>query len=284
LRELAYVNGDIMGLEEATVPILDRGFLFGDGIYEVIRVYHGVPFGLERHLKRLQNSARSIMLNLPHTLGTFEDLILDLVEESEIKEGWVYMQVTRGVAPRSHAFPENVDPTLVMFVKALSEDNGGQHKAGASVVKILDQRWLFCNIKSVSLLANVLAKEQATRMGAYECILYRPDGRVTEGASCNVFAVLDGVVRTHPADNLVLPGITRDYVLEICADEGIPFDESAFSVEDLEKASEIFLTGTVSEITPVVKVDNTVIGDGTPGPVTTRLARAYRALVEKALL
>jgi D-alanine transaminase len=284
LRELAYVNGDIMDLEEATIPILDRGFLFGDGIYEVIRIYQGVPFGLDRHLQRLQNSARSIMLNLPHTMGTFEDLILDLVEESGIKEGWVYMQVTRGVAPRAHAFPENVDPTLVMFVKALPEDSGGQAKAGASVVKIPDQRWLLCNIKSVSLLANVLAKEQATRMGAYECILHRPDGSVTEGASCNVFAVIDGVVRTHPADNLVLPGITRDYVLEICADEGIPFNESAFSVEDLKGASEIFLTGTVSEITPVVKVDNTIVGDGTPGPVTTRIASAYAALVAKALL
>lgn len=283
MKQLAYVNGKIVDLESATIPVLDRGFIFGDGIYEVVRVYEGVPFGLGEHLKRLENSAAEILLPLPHTLETFEELIMALLEESDCREGSVYLQITRGVAPRSHAFPEHSEPTIVMFVKGIPPDLEESKKNGAACITLPDERWFHCNIKSVSLLANVMAKELAHRQNAFECILYRPGGRVTEGSSSNVFAVLDGVVRTHPANNLILPGITREYILRLCAHEGIPFEETAFLMEDMERATEVFLTGTVAEITPVITVDGRAVREGTPGPIASFLVDAYRSLVKRTV-
>ncbi len=283
MKEIAYVNGEMFDLESAKVPILDRGFLFGDGIYEVLRVYQGVPFTLDRHLQRLQQSAEGIMLPLPHTMETFEDIILDLIEESGCREGYVYIQVTRGVAPRTHAFPEQIEPTVVMFIGEVPSDLSRIRQVGASAISLPDKRWLICNIKTVNLLGGVLGKEAAHRQGARECLFYREEGRVTEGASSNAFAVIDGVVRTHPADNLILSGVTRDLILEICADEGTPFEERAFSLEELKTASEVFVTGTISEIIPMIRVDGRVVGNGSPGPVTLQLTASYAAMIERSV-
>lgn len=283
MKEIAYVNGKTSDFESARISVLDRGFLFGDGIYEVVRVYQGVPFTLDRHLQRLQQSAEAIMLPLPHTMGTFEDIILDLIEESDCREGWVYLQVTRGVAPRTHAFPEQIEPTVVMFVSEVPSHLGLVRQQGASAITLPDRRWLMCNIKTVNLLGGVLGKETAHRQGALECLFYRDECRVTEGASSNAFALVDGVVRTHPAGNYILPGVTRDLVLEICADEGIPFEERAFSLEDLKTAGEVFVTGTISEVIPIVKVDGRVVGNGSPGPITLQLIASYAALVERSI-
>jgi len=275
-----YVSGRFVSLDEASVPLTDRGLLFGDGIYEVYRVYRGRPFRLKEHFERLRRSATEIRLALPET--DWIALHAELAERNGLRDAdWtVYVQVTRGApASRGHAFPAvETPPTLFVIARPFTEPAATLHDDGASVITRADIRWGRCNVKSVNLLPNVLASQEAAEAGAWEAVFVR-DSVVTEGAHTNVFAVLDGRVTTHPEGPRILSGVTRAAVLELAHAEGLPVDETPMRLEALTGATEVFLTGTTAEVMPVVHVDGRPVGTGRPGPVAKRLRAAFRRLV-----
>ncbi|PTM58492.1 D-amino-acid transaminase [Desmospora activa] len=259
--------------ENAQVDIEDRGYQFGDGIYEVIRVYNGKAFRLQDHLDRFQRSADEISLQLPYNLERLSQLLQELVQTNQLADGTVYLQTSRGVAPRSHPFPEESHSVIVAYtVEAERPLNHLQN--GIRTMTQPDIRWLRCDIKSLNLLGAVLAKQKAKEHGCQESILHR-DETVTEGSSTNVFLAKDGQLFTHPANNLILHGITRQVVLELAADMGIPVKEEAFTLQDLHRADEVFITSTTMEITPVIEIDGTPVGDSTPGNLVRRLQAAF---------
>lgn len=266
-------NDRLIPRSEASVDIEDRGYQFGDGIYEVIRVYGGKPFYLAEHLERLEKSARAIRLPLPWDSGLLAEKLNQLVEANRLVEGTIYLQVTRGPAPRNHAFPEKAEPVLVAYTTEVPRPEA-MLKEGIRTCTHKDIRWLRCDIKSLNLLGAVLAKQEAVEKGCKEAILVR-DGTVTEGSSSNVFIVREGTLYTHPADNLILHGITRAIVLKCAGEAGIPVKEEAFSVDALHDADEVFITGTMVEVCPVTHVDDRKIGSGVPGPVTRHLQQAF---------
>lgn len=275
MPDVAFVNGRFMPLAEATVSVEDRGFQFGDGVYEVIRTYSGRPFELEAHLARLERSAKALDLPQPYSRSQWTQYVLEGIKRAAYPEAKIYLQITRGVAPRDHAFPANATATVVMTIRefhALSEEIKG---TGVSAIVIDDIRWGRCDIKSVNLLANVLARQQAKQARVFETILVK-DGHVTEGAVSNVMAVKGGAVMTAPEGPLILSGITRAVVLELARKDGIPVQEHAIPRSDLFCVDELLLTGTTVEVVGVVKVDGKVIGTGRPGPITQRLAALLR--------
>ena len=273
---VVYLNGGYMPVEQAQVSVLDRGFLFGDGVYEVIPVYAGHPFRLEQHLERLEHSLAAIRLPLGWPRSRWAEVIREVVERNGGGHQSVYLQVTRGPAPRrDHRFPDQVEPTVLVMTGPLSADpTAPLALQGIRAVTLADDRWLHCDIKAISLLANVLLKQTALDRGADEALLLR-DGALTEGAVSNVFAVVDGVVRTAPRSGLILGGITRDLIVELAAGEGIALEERAVSLEELPRASELWISSSSRELVPVVELDGRRIGDGSAGPVCRRLAEAY---------
>jgi D-alanine transaminase len=282
MRELAWINGTTTELSEARVSLEDRGFFFGDGVYETLRIYQGKPFGLEAHLQRLERSAAAILLELPHTRKELEAFMLQLIEDSGSEEAYLYLQLTRGSAPRNHLFPDAVKPTLALYVRAFPPGFGAVSETGAPCITHPDERWLHCNIKTINLLPNVLAKEKARQSGAYEAILYRPAEVVTEGSSTNVFVVSGGTVYTHPESDLILSGITRQIILGLLSDAGIPYREEAVSLAQLRRAEEVWVSSSVAEIVPVIKLDGAPVGEGNPGQITQQLMRKYRAAVQRS--
>ena len=278
MGELAWINGKIEDLTGACVPLEDRGFLFGDGIYEALRIYAGVPFALEEHLQRLERSAAAIMLEIPYTSGVLASHIREFIAQSGCRDGYIYIQLTRGAAPRNHNFPAGAGPNLVMFIRGLAPGHDDHAFRGEPCITLPDERWLRCDIKSINLLPNVIARETAARAGAFEAILHRPDGAVTEGSRSNVFALIDGTVRTHPHSNLILPGITRGFVIEILRQAGVPLEEKAFTLAELRGASEIWLSSSVAEVTPVTALDGVPVGPGLPGKTALLVVEAYRRL------
>ncbi|MFZ5924202.1 MAG: D-amino-acid transaminase [Bacillota bacterium] len=281
MPEIAYVDGAFIDLSEARVSVEDRGFQFGDGVYEVVRCYHGAPFALEAHLARLERSAREIVLPLPGSIQELAGLAREALERSGFLEAILYMQVTRGWAPRNHAFPGQVKPTLVMTVRPARSVPPDLASPGASVITTRDERWLRCDIKSINLLPNVLAKEKAKQAGVLEAIMIRDGGRVTEGSSSNVYAVKGGKVHTAPEGPWILSGITRAVVLRLALEQGVPVSEDFFTLEFLVAADEVFITSTTLEVTPVVSIDGKVVGDGKPGPITKALAASYATEVAR---
>ncbi|HOL17426.1 MAG TPA: D-amino-acid transaminase [Bacillota bacterium] len=279
MQELAWINGTVSELAAASIPLEDRGFFFGDGVYESIRIYNGKPFRLEDHLQRLRRSAAAIMLDLAD-LPKLEAAAPQLIKESGCPEAYLYIQLTRGVAPRSHLFPAGVKPTMVMYVRTLPPGFGEAAQNGVACITVPDERWLRCNIKTINLLPNVLAKEKARRAGAYEAIFYRPGGVVTEGSSTNVFAVCGGVIYTHPESNLILSGITRQVILELLPAAGLPFKEEAVSLEQLRRAEEIWISSSTAEIVPVISLDGKPVGDGKVGALAREVRQRYRAAVQ----
>ncbi len=275
-----YLNGEYMPLEEARVPIEDRGFLFSDGIYEVVRFYNGHPFHLEAHLKRLEHSAEGARLPLGSVVTDLPGIIDHLMSENDLHDTNIYVQYTRGVAhPRSHPFPEAIEPTLFVMPVAIHALPGDALTNGVGAVTLPDLRWRRCDIKSTMLLPNVIAKQQAREGDAYEAILVR-DGIITEGSSTNIFAVVAGVLTTHPADQDILGGITRQVVLALAGELRMDIQEDRFSPDQLYGAEEVFLTSTTSEIMPITQVDGRPIGEGRPGSVTLRLWEAYQERVK----
>jgi len=269
-------NDNFIDEKELSIKYEDRGYQFGDGIYEVIRIYSGKPLCMDEHLIRLEKSAEGIKLNLSVETINLNNKLKKLISLNNLQDGIIYLQITRGVAARNHAFPLDSKPILIAYTKEIVRptfeiDNGVQ------VVTVEDIRWLKCNIKSINLLGNVLAKQHAVEKGAKEAIQVR-NNIVTEGSSSNFFIIKDNAIYTHPANNLILRGITRDLV-EILAEKlGIPFIEKEFTLEEVLAADEAFITSTTFEITPVLKIDQQLVFKE-PGPITRTLQKEFIKLI-----
>jgi D-alanine transaminase len=270
---LVYLNGAFVPYERALVPVEDRGYVFADGIYEVIPFYHGKPLGLKQHLARLARSAEAIRLPLP-PLVELEAAALETVARNGGGDVSLYMQVTRGTAPRKHAFPAEIQPTVYMLARPLTRPAAELLQNGVKCITVPDIRWQLCYIKSIGLLPNTLAKQHAVEAGAHEAVFVR-DGVITEGSSSNFFLVIGDTVLTHPADQHILAGITRTLVLEAAAALGIPVREERCPEVAVKQATEAFLTSSTSEVLPVTVINGEAVGDGRPGPVTRRLWEAY---------
>lgn len=276
----AWLNGRFLPLEEAQVPVLDRGFLFGDGVYEVIPVYGGQLFRLPHHLKRLTNSLAGLRMANPMNDTQWEELLQDLVARNEGSDQAVYLQVTRGVAPkRDHAFPEVTQPTVFAMSNAVSVERDHAAEQGIKAITLDDIRWSLCNIKAITLLPNVLLRQQAVEADTAEAILINDD-RAIEGAASNLFIVRKGLLITPPNSNALLPGITRDLVLELAANHGIPFREADIPADHLYQCDEIWLTSSTREISPVIQLNSTAVGDGKPGPLWHRMIGLYRGYID----
>jgi len=282
-----YLDGAYLPRAQALVPVDDRGFLFGDGVYEVTRALDGRLFEWERHLRRLARGLDGLGIVLPEggrlEAGQLLEVSERLLEENELGTGdaTVYLQITRGVAERRHHFPPpGTAPTVFLSASRLAMPDELRAR-GAAAVTTADLRWERCDLKTINLLPNVLAKQQAVAAGAFEAILVR-DGIVTEGASSNVLAVIGGGLTTHPATHRILAGITREVVLELAAELGLRVTLDPIPLNALSRASEVMVTATTADVMPVVKVDGRAIGDGQPGPVARRLHAALRARMQRA--
>ncbi|MBY7142947.1 D-amino-acid transaminase [Virgibacillus sp. NKC19-3] len=265
---------------ESRVNIEDRAYQFGDGIYEVIGVYDGKPFMMDEHLDRLKRSANEIQLKLPYQMDDFRSNLEELVENNELYEGIIYLQVSRGVGPRWHEFPDpDVSPVTVAYTRAEERKTDLEEKGGVAVLTE-DIRWLRCDIKTLNLLPNVLAKQKAVEHNAVEAILHR-DGIVTEASASNVFMVKDGTLYTHPANNYILNGITRQKIIERCDALDMKVNEEPFTVDDMLAADEVFITATKSDIIPILQIDNHKIAAGVPGAMTLRILEEFRSLIRE---
>ncbi|KYD28713.1 D-amino-acid transaminase [Geobacillus icigianus] len=271
----------VLRYEQVTYPMEERGLQFGDGVYEVVRLYNGTYIWLEEHLNRLYRSAAAIRLSVPFAPEELAARLEELRRLNDVHEDAIlYLQVTRGSFPRAHAFPAENRPNLYAYIEPMARKRNEMTR-GVHVIVTKDVRWEYCYIKSLNLLPNVLAKQEAIERGAFEAILHR-DGIVTEGSSSNIFLVKAGTVYTHPATERILNGIVRTKVKQFCGELGIPFMEEAFSVHDLAQADELFLTSTTSSIIPIIQVDDTTIGSGQPGAVTQSLQAAYQTATQPA--
>ncbi len=277
MRELANVNGTICALEEAVIPAEDRGCLFGDGVYEVVRAYRGRIWGLHRHWRRFQRSLREIDLQ-PANLDEIRGWIEETYHASQIPNATVYFHLTRGASPRNHSWNESLKPSFFMSVRPFA-DRG--IVAGIKVQSVPDLRWRRCDIKSLNLLPNVLAKQQARKLGAYEALLVDTQGNVTEGSSSASLAILDRTIVAPPQTSAVLPSITREYVEEIAPELKLSFQERWLSLAEFRAAGEAFLAGTSDEITGITHVDGQAVGTGEVGPWTREILKAYRQRIER---
>ncbi|UVT15714.1 MAG: D-amino acid aminotransferase [Nitrospira sp.] len=274
MPDIAFINGRFLPWQEATVSIDDRGFQFGDAVYEVIRTYRGVPFEVGAHLDRLERSANELSLPQSYTRARWVQWIQHGLSLAGYQDAKIYIQITRGVAPREHRFPSDGRPTVVMTIREFHPLTPEVRHTGVTVCTRDDLRWGRCDIKSVNLLPNVLAREEAKKAGVFETILVR-DGLVMEGALSNVMAVQNDVIVTAPEGPRILSGVTRAVVLELAKKETIAIEERFIPVESLYAADEVFLTGTTLEVLGVVRVDGTTIGSGRPGPITKTLAARW---------
>lgn len=275
-EQIVYLNGEFLPLSAAKVSVMDRGFLLGDGVYEVIPVYGGQPFRMAEHLERLERSLAGIRMAPPLDAATWEGVFRRLIEGGHDQS--IYLQVTRGAAPkRDHAFPkEPVPPTVFAMCTPIAPIPA----AGVSAITVPDIRWQWCHIKAITLLANVLLRQQAVEEGCAEAILVR-DGYAIEGAASNLFVVLDGVMLTPPKSNDILPGITRDLAVELAQAHGLPLEERKIELDELRRAEEVWVTSSTREILPVVELDGVKVGAGVPGPVWIRMNDLYQARKEE---
>ncbi len=273
---MAWLDGELMPLGEARVPVLDRGFLFGDAVYEVIPVYAGRPCRMDEHLDRLSASLDATAIPEPCDRAGWRTLLGRLVEANGGGDLALYLQVTRGVAPkRDHAIAPGLEPTVFAMAMPMPPRPAELTERGLAMVTVADSRWARCQIKATTLLANVLHKQQANEQGAEDALLVR-DGLVIEATASNVFAVLDGVAVTPPVDPGMLTGVTRNLVLELAAGAGIETREAALLASDLERASELWLTSSTREVSPVTTLDGRPVGDGRPGPLWRQIDRLYQ--------
>jgi len=278
--DVVFLNGQWMPRDRARVPVEDRGFMFADGVYEVVQYYNRRPVAMPRHIDRLRNSLRELRIEMPDGGYDFAVLSDEIMRRNDLADAGVYWQVTRGVASRDHAFPDPpVQPTvLVMAYPIPPFEPELAEPVTLSAITRPDQRWLRCSIKSIALLPNVLARQEATDAGCREAILVR-NGVVTEGTSRSILIVAGGELLTHPLDDTILGSITRQIVLDLAADAGMSCQEMRFSVEQLLEADEVIAVGTTTEVAAVTRVDDRTIGSGVVGPVTQQLHRAYREFI-----
>ncbi len=269
---ISYYNGRYMNHEEMSIKSGDRAFYFGDGVYEVIRIYDGNFFTFDEHVDRLLQSAEEILIKDVNRTEVVE-ILREIKERNAILNGALYIQVSRGIAPRDHGFPDVTKPVIYASIREAKRPLSLMN-SGVEAVTAEDYRWLKCHVKSLNLLANVMEKQHAVEQGAKETILHR-DGVVTEGSSTNVFMVKNEVLFTHPANNLILNGITRRVVLGLAEENDISVREEGFTVSDMSEADEVFYTSTTQEIIPVVKVDGRPVGDGSTGQITQDLQEYF---------
>ena len=272
----AYLNVSFLPLDQARVSVMDRGFLFGDGVYEVIPVYGRQLFRLQHHLKRLQNSLEAVRISNPLSDAEWENILTRLITQNTGSDQAIYLQVTRGMAAkRDHAFPDDTSPTVFAMSTPSPPSADIDSVTGIQAVTLEDSRWKHCNIKAITLLPNVLLRQEAIDAGAAEAILIK-DGFALEGAASNLFIVHNGLVITPANGPALLPGITRDLILELAANNSIPYREADIPAEDLLTADEIWVTSSTREISPVIRLDDITVGEGTPGPVWKRMISLYQ--------
>ena len=275
MKDIVYLNGEFMPLENAHISVLDRGFIFGDGVYEVIPVYSRHPFRLQEHLVRFRRSHDAIRLQYPLGDPEWTRLVKELVARNPGDDQSIYLQVTRGVAKRDHAFPASVKPTVFGMSSPLSTPSRQAIDNGVPAVSAVDYRWLKCDVKSTSLLANCLLRQFAADAGATEVVMFR-DGYLTEGSSSNVFAVTKGTLYAPPKNNLVLPGITYDVVLELAQANKLPHEVRPVAEAEVRGADEIWVTSSTKEVLAVTTLDGKPVGAGKPGPVFRRMHQLYQ--------
>lgn len=278
MKETVFLNGEFLTKDNAKISPDDRGFIFADGVYEVIKYYKGNPFCYEEHLARLKRSLSEINIKFP-SLESFKNIFSELLTRNNLNhsDSGIYLQITRGANKRVHHFPKDIEPTVYIFAFEFPS-NHEKLENGIKVITSEDIRWLRCDIKSVSLLPNTMLYNNAFESGAGECILIR-NGVVTEATHSSVLGVKNGVVITHPLSNLVLPGITRKVALNICEKNNIPFKERPIKEKELFDLDELFIAGTGSEITPVIQVNNSFIGSSIPGDITKFIQKKFFEMV-----
>ena len=283
MPRLAYVNGTIVPLAEATVSIEDRGYQFADGVYEVCAILNGRIFDWTPHVARLQQSLAALSIAQPMTPAAFKLVAERLIARNRVRDGIIYIQVTRGVARRDHGFPSGIKPSLVMTVRPFDfASRVRQQATGVKVVTVEDQRWTRCDVKSIALLPNVLAKQQARVAGAFEAWQVDRDGFITEGSSTNAWIVDSrGTIVTHPLSCAILPGIMRQTLIRLARDAGMTVEERPFSKEEAGAAAEAFLTSTTAPCLAVIEIDGKPVGRGAPGPATLRLGRMLWGEIER---
>ncbi|OAI53394.1 D-amino acid aminotransferase [Betaproteobacteria bacterium SCGC AG-212-J23] len=281
-RDVVFLNGQLLPLDEAKVPVLDRGFIFGDGVYELVPVYSRVAFRLDEHLARLERSLGEAKIRNPYPRARWREIVYQLVDAQSFEDQGVYFQVTRGVARRDHAFPRDAQPTVFMMANPLVNPAREQVDAGGPAVSAQDNRWLRCDIKSISLIGNVLLRQLSAEAGAAETILFR-DGKLTEASASNVFIVKRGVIVSPPKSSLILPGITYDVVTELARGNGMPIEFREIPESEVRGADEIWVTSSSKEVLAIVSLDGRSIGDGKPGPVFRRMYELYQEFKRKVM-
>ena len=272
---IVYLNGRFLPIEEAKIPVLDRGFIYGDGVYELIPVYKRRPFRLPQHLVRLQHSLDGIRLANPHTEAEWTSIVSEVVARQPFEDQGVYFQVTRGVAKRDHTFPAGVAATVFMMSNPLSTPSAEQVEKGVAVVTADDNRWQRCDLKTISLVGNVLMRQLAADAGAVETVMFR-DGNLTEASASNVLVVMHGVIVAPPKDNLILPGITYGAVYEFARDAGMPFEMRPVSRVEVQVADEMWLSSSTKEVIAVTTMDGRPFSTGAPGPVFRKMYALFQ--------
>ena len=272
---MIFLNGQFMPIEDAKIPVLDRGFIFGDGIYELVPVYSRVPFRMDEHLVRLERSLAEVRIRNPYTRAEWRDIILKLVAQQPFEDQGVYFQVTRGVAKRDHAFPKDATPTVFMMSNPLVNPPKELVERGGKAVTAQDFRWARCDIKSISLIGNCLIRQISADVGAVETILFR-DGKLTEASASNVFIAKGGVVLGPPKSNWILPGITYDVIVELAQAAKMPLELRHITEAEVRAADEIWVTSSSKEVLAVVELDGKPVGDGKPGPLFRRMHQLYQ--------
>ena len=277
MSRFAYVNGRYLPHQEASTHIEDRGYQFADGIYEVIAVVKGNFIDFQEHLDRLEYSLAELKIPSPVPRRALVHICQEIIRLNRLEDAMIYIQVSRGIAPRYHSFPKNPQPVLVVTTRHVNQRHLMANKAhGVAAITLLDSRWARPDIKSISLLPNILSKQQAEEQGCYEAILHKADGTVTEASATNVWIVRQGgILQTHPLSHSILGGITRQRLIKLAQQNGIQVEEKAFTVRELKSAQEVLLSASVSGITPVIKVDQTIIGEGKAGSVARTLMQLY---------
>jgi D-alanine transaminase len=279
---MVFLNGRFLPLEQATVPVLDRGFIFGDGVYELVPVYSRAPFRMDEHLARLERSLAAVRIANPYERDKWRSVILELVAQQPWDDQGVYLQVTRGVAKRDHAFPAGVEPTVFAMSNPLVNPPAALVEQGAAAVSAPDNRWLRCDIKSISLIGIVLLRQASADAGAAETILFR-DGILTEASASNVFVAKNGILLSPPKSNLILPGITYDVVVEIAQQLGLPLVFRDVREAEVRAADEVWVTSSSKEILAIVELDGRPVGEGKPGPLFKRAWQGYQEFKRRVM-
>jgi len=279
---MVFLNGKFMPVEEARIPVLDRGFIFGDGVYELIPVYSRVPFRMDEHLARLERSLAAVRIRNPYSRAEWRDIILQLVAKQGFEDQGVYFQVTRGVAKRDHAFPKDASPTVFIMCNPLVNPPQELVERGAAAVSAADNRWQRCDIKSISLIGNCLLRQISADAGAVETILFR-DGMLTEASASNVFIVKDGVILSPPKSKLILPGITYDVIAEIAQAAGLKLEYRDIGEAEVRGADEVWVTSSSKEVLAIVTLDGRPVAGGKPGPVFSRVHALYQEFKQKVM-